>query len=349
MNIESVRQAVSLLEAGEAFALVTTLETKGSSPRHAGAWMIVRPDGSILGTVGGGPLEAYAIRIAGEVLETRSSRLVDYELTDADAAGLGMICGGSGRLLVEYAGPDLATTQELYGALLDLLGAGGAGWLVTVITTLAGDQVKVEKCLVDSAGTAAGDPVYPADTLWELVRTGGAPAGLLVGDRAEVHVQPVGAPETAYVFGAGHCGKSLVHILGVVGLRTVIIDDRVEFANADRFPGADAIVVADSFENVLDELPVDERSYLVIMTRGHTLDRIVLEQALRTKAGYVGMIGSKKKIARIFDVLREQGFGEEEFERVHAPIGLAIGAETPEEIAISIAAEIVQVRRANTA
>jgi xanthine dehydrogenase accessory factor len=131
----------------------------------------------------------------------------------------------------------------------------------------------------------------------------------------------------------------------MLGFRTVIVDDRADFATIDRFPDADSIVVPQSFERALEQLPIDERSYVVIMTRGHLLDRAVLAQALRTRAGYVGMIGSKKKIAQTFEALRQAGFSEEDLGRVHAPIGVAIAAETPEEIAVSIAAEIIHVRR----
>ncbi len=110
----------------------------------------------------------------------------------------------------------------------------------------------------------------------------------------------MGVPGTAYVFGAGHCGKSLIPLLSMVGFRTVIVDDRADFANADRFPDADSVVVPASFHDALEALPVDEQSYLVIMTRGHLFDRSVLAQALRTPAAYVGMIGSKKKIAETY-------------------------------------------------
>jgi xanthine dehydrogenase accessory factor len=125
----------------------------------------------------------------------------------------------------------------------------------------------------------------------------------------------------------------------------VIVDDRADFANTDRFPDADSIVVPASFDGALEGLPVDEQSYLVIMTRGHLFDRVVLAQALRTRAGYIGMIGSRKKIAGTFGALREAGFADEDLSRVHAPIGVDIGAETPEEIAVSIAAEIIRIRR----
>ena len=322
MDLTTVKAALALLKAGERFALVSTLTTQGSSPRHSGAAMVVRTDASILGTVGGGALEARAIRSALEALERRTSRLMDYELTNADSAGLGMICGGRGLLLIDHIDPAAGATPEWYAALLDLLTTGGTGWLVTAVSAVTGDEVTVERCLVDSAGVVTGDPVCSVDALQGLARMGGALDGHTAGDRPGVYVQPVGAPGTAYVFGAGHCGKSLVPLLSMVGFRTVIVDDRADFANAERFPDADSVVVPDSFENALEGLSIDKQSYLVIMTRGHVFDRAVLAQALRTEAGYIGMIGSKKKIAQTFETLREKGFTDEDLARVHAPIGI---------------------------
>jgi xanthine dehydrogenase accessory factor len=125
-----------------------------------------------------------------------------------------------------------------------------------------------------------------------------------------------------------------------------VIDDRPEFASQERFPAADRIQVAASFEGVVQTLPIDEDSYLVIVTRGHSHDKCVLSQALRTKAAYIGMIGSTRKVTETFKALSQEGFSADELARVHAPIGISIGAETPEEIAISIAAELIQVRAA---
>jgi len=307
-------------------------------------------------------LEARAIRTALDVLEARSSRLMDYELTNADSAGLGMICGGRGRLLIEYVDPAAGTRPDVLAALRDVLSTGGRGWLVTRLTPAeapanavagassgiaagGGEQgLSVERCLVDAAGNVSGDPACSLPDLQALPKMGGALDGHTAGDRPGMYVQPVGLPGTAYVFGAGHCGKSLVPILSMVGFRTVIVDDRVDFANPERFPDADAVVIPETFENAFAGLDIDEQSFLVIMTRGHMFDRTVLAQALHTQARYIGMIGSRKKVAETRQALLDQGFTDEDLARVHAPIGLPIGAETPEEIAVSIAAEIIRVQ-----
>jgi len=149
---------------------------------------------------------------------------------------------------------------------------------------------------------------------------------------------------TAYIFGAGHVGKEIAKVLKFVGFTTVVLDDRPEFANAERFPDADRIIVLDDFGIAFKDISTDEDSFIIIVTRGHSGDYDVLKQALERPGAYIGMIGSRKKIAAVYGMLREYGFGEADIARVHSPIGLAIGAETPEEIAVSIAAEMILVR-----
>jgi len=362
MDLGTIKVALGLWGNGEPFAWVSTLETSGSSPRHSGAAMVVRADGSSVGTVGGGALEGRAIRTALETLDARASCLMDYQLNDGDSTGLGMICGGRGRLLIEYVDAASRATADLYAAALDLLAAGGRGWLVTGVSGCLGSDdggsadvsgraaaadagLTIKRALVDATGTVTGDAPVPLEVLRALPQTGGALDGHTADDRPSIYVQPIGVSGSAYVFGAGHCGMSLIPLLRMVGFRTIIVDDRPDFANPDRFPDADSVVVPASFDEALAGLPIDEQSYLVIMTRGHLFDRSVLAQALRTPAAYIGMIGSKKKIAGIYAALREQGFGDEDLARVHAPIGVKIGAETPAEIAVSIAAEIIGLRR----
>ncbi len=339
MNAETTRAALSLLEDGQDFALATILDSQGSSPRHVGTSMLVKKDGSIAGTIGGGPLEAAVINNALEVLVAGRARLMDF-----DSRQLGMMCGGGGLVLIEHI-HSTKPAKELYRGLLDLLEDGDRGWLVTVVQQEGDGIPTAGKCLVRSDGSVAGDPVRPLEALQELAKRGGTYDQILAGgDPSRAFVQSVGARGKAYVFGAGHCGEKLVPVLSTIGFFTAVVDDRGDFANRERFPMADRIVVPESFDGVVDTLPIDEDSYIVIATRGHAHDRNVLEQALRTRAGYVGMMGSKKKVAEIFQALREEGFSPDDIARVHAPIGLVIGAETPEEIAISIAAELVQVR-----
>ena len=159
-----------------------------------------------------------------------------------------------------------------------------------------------------------------------------------------VYLERIRPRGTVYIFGAGHVGVCVAHLAAYVGFTVVVIDDRSEFANAERVPEAAEIVVVDSFADEFSSLSLDSDSYVVIVTRGHAHDRTVLVQALRSQAGYVGMIGSRRKTHVIFQALLKEGFAREDLSRVHAPIGLPIGGETPEEIGVSIVAEMVSVR-----
>lgn len=301
--------------------------------------MVVRADGSIFGTIGGGPLEARLIRRAVETIETGRNSVERF-----DSAELGMMCGGGGHVLVEYVDPARVEARELFRGMAALFQGGHKGWVVTILPADESGHSPVRRCLVGPDGSVSGDRILDPETLRDLARRGGTYDRIVAGDPARTYVQPIGAQGTVYVFGAGHCGERVVPLLSTLGFFTVVVDDRSDFANRGRFPTADRIVVPPKFDEVLATLPVDGDSYIVIVTRGHSHDTSVLAQALRTEARYIGMIGSKKKVADTFEALRGQGFSADDLARVHAPIGLPIGAETPEEIAVSIAAELIRVR-----
>jgi xanthine dehydrogenase accessory factor len=340
MNIETVSAALSLIERREDFAWATIVSTRGSSPRHVDTSMLVRADGSIAGTIGGGPLEAAVIKSALDVLQSKHTRLMDF-----DSRQLGMLCGGGGSVLIERVDSARTEVLDLYRGLLDLLRSGRKGWIAAVVRDGDDGAATVSKALVDSEGSVYGDHIGSPEALQELTKKGGTYDLIAADDpAAHTYIQPIASQGTAYVFGAGHCGEKLAPVLSSVGFATVVVDDRDDFANRERFPTAGRIVVPELFEGVVGTLPIDNDSYVVIVTRGHMYDRSVLRQALATRAGYIGMMGSRKKVAETLQVLREEGFSPENIARVHAPIGLPIGGETPEEIAISIAAEMIQVR-----
>jgi len=159
----------------------------------------------------------------------------------------------------------------------------------------------------------------------------------------EILIEPIFAEPTVYLFGGGHISQQLAPLAKRVHFKVVVIDDREMFANRERFPEADEVIVSE-FEKCFEGLPIDESSYIVIVTRGHLYDGFVLEQAVKTKARYIGMIGSKRKIRTLYENLMEKGIPKETLDRVHAPIGVDINSETPEEIAVSIAAELIEVR-----
>ena len=339
MILEITQTGLELLARGDSFARVSILDTHGSSPRHTGTSMLVRADRAITGTIGGGPLEAACITQAVEAIRARRHSLVHF-----DSGDLGMACGGGGQVLIEYVDAERPQELEVYEAVLRIWQGGERGWLVTALPRDDELDVPVRRCVVDSSGSVTGDQLCTLEHLRALARRGGTYDALVAEDPTRIHVQPIGTRGKAYVFGAGHCGQSLVSVLSTLSFHIVVVDDRPEFASPQRFPAADRIEVPPSFDGVMSTLPIDEDSYLVIVTRGHSHDKSVLAQALKTPAAYVGMIGSRKKVAGTLEALANEGFFPDDLARVHAPIGLSIGAETPEEIAISIAAELIQVR-----
>jgi xanthine dehydrogenase accessory factor len=243
-----------LMANNESAALATLISISGSTPRGQGAKMLVRQDGSIVGTVGGSLLEGNVREEARNVIADGKSKILDFDLTGKEAGG--MICGGVAKVYIE--------------------------------------------------------PIVPMPTL--------------------------------FVFGGGHISYFLSRIGKIVGFRVVVIDDRKEYANPVRFPEADE-TLADAYEAVFPRLKIDDFAYIIIVTRGHAFDQTVLEWAVTTDARYIGMIGSKIKIKRIYNNLTEKGVSQDKLDQVYAPIGLDIHSETPEEIAVSILSEIIKVFR----
>lgn len=251
---------------GKPFVLVSIEDGTGSMPRHNGTKMLVCADGSTVGTIGGGQLEAGAIEKAKTVLDEKKTMRYHFALDNEKAAESDMICGGTGDILLQY----VAAGQEM----IQFLDAGSNG--------------------------------------------------------------------TLYLFGGGHVSRALENTARILEIPTVILDDRAEYANAARFPQSKCIVL-DSFAKI-PNLPITQKDMLVIVTRGHLGDADALRWALRQNAGYIGMIGSHRKRDMLYQMMRQEGVTEQRLSEVHSPIGLSIGAETPGEIAISIMAEIIQVR-----
>lgn len=327
-----------LSSAGQPFALATVVNHNGSAPRSTGAKMLVRTDGSIVGTVGGGQVEAQVVRLAQEMIQKHSATIQHYVFNGVDAASMDSICGGQVEVLIESINPYDVVMLDLVDALLDAIRQHQKAWLVTVFTPQMG---KTDHLLVSAQGEIVGalPPLLTVDRVMQLKT-----AAKIELDPYQVMIEPVTVGGKVYIFGAGHVSKSLAEFTNAVGFRTVVLDDRSEYANRERFPEADEIIVLDSFENSTNRIEIDAETFIVIVTRGHLADQTVVTQVLRSGAGYIGMIGSRRKVMLILEELRRLGFTEEEIARLHAPIGLPIGAETPEEIGISIVAEMIQVR-----
>jgi xanthine dehydrogenase accessory factor len=288
--------------------------------------------------VGGGILEAQVEQLAAQLITEQRAALQAFSFSGKDAANMDAICGGWVVVLVEWIDPSQAETREVLAGLQAAIEARQKAWLVTVF---ADTQANTAHALIRCDGQVCG--ALPGEVSLEAVMESRLPHPLETGGRT-VMVEPVQIDGAAYIFGAGHVSHSLAEFTHAVGFWTVVLDDRAEYANRARFPLADEIVVLPSFADAFAGLPIDRDSSIVIVTRGHLNDREVLTQALKTNAGYIGMIGSRHKCELIYQDLRRQGFTEADLQRVHGPVGLPIEAETPEEIGVSIVAEMIQAR-----
>jgi xanthine dehydrogenase accessory factor len=251
--MEIYEEVLRLKRQGRPSALATIVQCVGSSPQKEGSKMLIRDDGSIMGTLGGGCIEADVIQAALMAIAEGAPVTIPFELTERHG---GLVCGG----------------------------------------------------------------------------------------KVLVYIEPVVPEPNLFILGAGHVGRALAKVAGFSGFRVTVVDDREEYANRKNIPEAQEIVVND-FSSVFSRLPVDPDSYIVVATRGHNHDLDALKAALLTRAKYIGLLGSRRKKALLYKMLSEQGFGKEETGRIVTPVGLAIGSVTPEEIAISIIAQMIQIRR----
>jgi len=340
-----IRRACELLEGGKDFVSATVVARAGSTPRTAGTRMLVLRDGSIVETIGGGKVEAMAIRSALELFPTSGARLESYDLTGDLSEGMDMICGGRLEVLLEHV-PATPVQTEVHRALRDARGRGAKTVLVKSLLYDGSALGQVKSCLLLENGLLAGEFPHPSDWLEALRRRAVKERSPVMAEHegARFLVEPAFVPGTVYLFGGGHVSQATAHLARLVDFRTVVLDDRAEFANRERFPDADEVRVPKSFESALEGIELDADSYAVIVTRGHSHDKTVLARILGTPAGYVGMIGSKRKRDTIYRKLLEEGFTQKDLERVHCPIGVSIGAETVPEIAVSIVGELIRAR-----
>ncbi len=250
------QEIVALRKRGAQAALATIVRHVGSTPRKDNAKMLIRDDGSSIGSVGGGCVEAEVWSKAQEVIKSGRASLVSFTMTEKDAEQDGLICGGT----------------------------------------------------------------------------------------VEIFIEPILSDPKLIILGAGHLGQAIARLAGPVGFEVTVLDDRDSFASRERFPDADILVI-DSFDSPLDQLKIHGNSFILVVTRGHRHDQLATEGALRTNARYVGLVGSRRKIKIIVEKLLEKGVSPQSLRRLYAPIGLDIGSETPEEIAVSVMAELIALRK----
>jgi len=335
-----IQQLCSFLSDGEDLVLVTIASQSGSTPRLAGAKMIIHRDGRIAGTIGGGLVEAQAMKEARNCFSEGHSLRRVFDLSNSDAAVNDMICGGKLELFLEFIPAD-EENKKVFRALLEAMTSGRRVTLVSSLDVESDNR----RFVIDHQGRTLHEKA-PDGLLAAVrqIRSSTSAATLIDYMGREYLISYFAVGGNLFLVGAGHVAACTAEAAARVGFRVIVIDDRIEFANRDRFPLADDIKVIPSFTDCFNGYDVDGDSYLVIVTRGHMHDLEVLDQALRTRAGYIGMIGSRKKRNAIYAHLMDKGFKEAQFEQVHCPIGMAIEADTPEEIAVSIVGELIYQR-----
>ena len=357
-------EAVRTLERNQPFALATVINVRGSTPREVGAKMIVREDGQV-GTIGGGCGEAEVFRKARLLLgEGAGARLAEIDLTgDFDQQEIGT-CGGIMDVFIDLWVP---TDLPIARHLADSAQHNRPAALLTMIDPGARSEAPVgAKTVVDPAETKISTAMdaevsgFKGVALNQLAdRAADAAAGLLElngdgGLKPVTHLEPNGSPrlfldpitgaQRLIIVGAGHIAQPLCELGAILGFHVTVIDDRVSFANRERFPHAD-VVMAKPFTAAIDSLSLDRHCYLISVTRGHAFDEEVVRAALKQSGCFIGMIGSKRRSRAMLARLAEDGIDPALLDEIHAPLGLDIGAETPEEIAIAIIAEIIRERR----
>jgi xanthine dehydrogenase accessory factor len=343
MNKKLYEEAVSLLEQKKDFTLATVVTSDGSTPRASGAKMIIRSDGSICGTIGGGALEGSVMNKASAVFKEKKALLVEFHLNKKDLDSLGMICGGDLEVLVDYIDSSNPDYLEMYRGMLDLYKQKKTSYLVTLIPSDEKEYDTKKQFIMMEDGSMPGYKLSGREDFKSHISKGVSYKVSRYGENKRAILEAINIPHRVYIFGAGHVGEKLGWILNFVDFPVTVLDDRSEFASEQRFPYADVLLVG-SFEKSFNTIEIDRYSFIVIVTRGHVHDGTVLGLALKTNAGYIGMIGSRRKRDGIYQKLLNSGYTNNDFERVHAPIGLPIGDETPEEIAVSIAAQLIKVR-----
>jgi xanthine dehydrogenase accessory factor len=328
----------AICDGREELALVTVIDVRGSVPRHAGSKMLVRREGVHRGTVGGGKGEARAIAMAKECIEGRRADTLTLEFQGEEVEGQDMICGGTSRILVEYIGD-----REPYRIAFGRLRQGERTLLAKTVDRIRGAEGP-------STGVAVldenGAPLYgslPSSTREraERVLRGGTPAFL---EDEGVFLDPVFPEEKLLILGGGYVGQAVAFQASRLDFRITVADDREEFSAAGRFPPG-IQTLCGSYTDILRRFPFDSATYVVMVTRGHLTDLECVRAVLPRQYRYAGFIGSERKAKLLKEQLRNDGHPQAKIDGLHAPIGLAIGAETPAELAIAILAEIVAVRR----
>ncbi len=342
MDVEILRSIVGTEAPARPLALVTIISTKGSSPRHPGSKMLVASQNDFMGTIGGGKGEVIALRKASDVIALRSSSIVQVEMKGEEATGSAMICGGESTMLAEYLG-EAPSYRAPYLAALGLLEKGKRALLVKKLDeSLKSREVSVAISVFDEDGRLAfGDGQGVDEAKQAAALDKGRPS---FDEETHTFYDPLFPEEKLIILGAGHVGRALAAAALALGFKISVVDDRDASVFEGHFP-KEAVFVQGNFTEMIGKLPFDKATYVVIMTYGHLNDLECARAALKKPYRYLGMIGSARKTRLILEQLKSEGYQTEQVEAMCAPIGLDIASESPEEIAVSILAEIVAYRR----
>ena len=312
------------LARGERVVLCSILASSGSSPRGAGARIAVFADGHTLGTIGGGAVEYLAAQRAAECLRTNTPELKSYDLRPDEVESVGMICGGRVTVYSQVFSPDMPREIAVLRRWREVLGGDQDAWL---LMELSGECVQRFEVLTAQEIPSDKRERFTAKTVW----------------KDGFYAEPICRAGRVYLFGGGHVGCALVPMLAAVGFPVVVFDNREELAKPENYPAARAVILGD-FRNICEKVTLTADDYAVVMTPGHSADFEILAQVLKSDASYIGCIGSKHKAVKTRELLLSQGYTDADIGRIHSPIGLPILAETPEEIAVSITAEMIEHR-----
>jgi xanthine dehydrogenase accessory factor len=340
-DLEIYKKAAQVLKKGENIALITVISTTGSTPGKVAYKMLVwGKNGETIGTVGGGLIEANMINMAKNILPKTENQVFRFDLDGIEDDEKG-ICGGSIELLIETFDKK---NLPLFKELSIVIENGGKGVLISIISP----KKPPEKIFLKSADQVdiASDVSFSPEIIESIKKLVAKEqsAKQTLENGTEIFIETISEQPMLFIFGAGHLSYYISRYARTLNFRLTICDDRAEFANKGRLPDANNIIV-ESFETVFDKIDISKNSYVVIVTKGHKCDEIVLGKAVRTEARYIGMIGSKRKTSTILKRLHKKGIPEEALRKVYSPIGVSIGALTPQEIALSIVCELVKVRR----
>ena len=336
------------LENENSVALCTIIERRGSVPREIGARMLVRKGGSIIGTVGGGIGEHEVIKAAQESIEKRQSGLLDFSLAGEQGLDSAAICGGHFTVFISYWSK--ADDYDLAVSVAATLQGGKAHFLVESLPQP--ECGKMERCLLDPEGNkVVGTALAPSlATVSETSNFGTTSTSVqsITVDERKFLLSEITLPPQMVIFGGGHLALPLAEMASWCRFLVTVVDDRPEFSDPQRFPTANKIITA-PMEAIRDLYTPGPNSYLVLITREHKHDYILLKQILGTEYAYLGMIGSRRRTGQVKQRLIDEGFNPIEIRQLYSPIGLPIGAQTPAEIAISIMAEIIETRHQGSA